>query len=607
MSSRTLNLPKRNVTAPVVAGGAARAVNIVVCNSSLDCPHQSAVEAASCSRCISKVEQMKEITLVEQQSSAEPRWDSAKEDRKDQRLRKSDPRSQRRKYLADKKKFATRGFRSRAKKGDSEKAELARARRLATGTEFPAVCKARNRMLDRICGVDSNVELLRAGVEPNPGPQQCKFANSEQPASALRIVKIKVKGGHHAGCQVFCPICGDMLRPARTRDKKPKPGWYFHPDSFVLENSLEAYAPSPEDNVEAASAAAASSSEPCTSEPTSDGAPAVKESIATDPDPLSPESSSQPPTTEQPPTPEPVPGISSHLPNLPPPPPPNAAPVQRAARPVLQPEVLRGDQLTSRLHATKFIKGVYGPSAVLLGARQDTVQYIQERRLASCRSVEEIKAPMEVRTFNVSTGRPWYVMVCIVLGCLLSLTAMTFCEFTIWKQAVTQILLSHDSSFHAVAVHFALKCAGLLLYQAVSLSFKLLFDIPSLEYSFYFSAWRLFLPPLPAIFLIVLNWQPVSWCQRFHNIQYIPHLVSCLVSEHLDGTNDVLLSSSLAQKTLRYACLPIPDSSGPYTATNLKRGSCAVAEWIIRGEGRALGFITSQEGCPQPGVALALT
>lgn len=99
-----------------------------------------------------------------------------KEDRHT-KARVADARGVAKRNRHDQKAFKLRGCPAKAPVG--RKAELARQRRLKTGTEFPAAAaraeRVREKALNYLIETASKEELVAQGVEPNPGPMLTGF------------------------------------------------------------------------------------------------------------------------------------------------------------------------------------------------------------------------------------------------------------------------------------------------------------------------------------------------------------------------------------------------------------------------------------------------
>lgn len=77
---------------------------------------------------------------------------------------------------------------------------------------------------------------------------------------------------------------------------------------------------------------------------------------------------------------------------------------------------------------------------------------------------------------------------------------------------------------------------------------------------------------------------------RSFSIQYCPHLVASVITEYSRGTNPTVVRSTLRQRLLRHATLPIPDSM----ITQIMDGSERVAQWAIE----QMDFVSRQPNLP---------
>lgn len=123
--------------------------------------HGSAVEAAECDECVR-------------------RWDAEKIERDEHRKIKlsGKHREEASDKKAETKAFRLRGFRSRKKQTPQVKIKYAMKARNKTGTNFPRQIKKRNKLLEQLMP-DQEAELMKAGIEPNPGYMRARFTRKQ--------------------------------------------------------------------------------------------------------------------------------------------------------------------------------------------------------------------------------------------------------------------------------------------------------------------------------------------------------------------------------------------------------------------------------------------
>lgn len=120
--------------------------------------------------------------------------------------------------------------------------------------------------------------------------------------------------------------------------------------------------------------------------------------------------------------------------------------------------------------------------------------------------------------------------------------------------------MSHHSKSTAVSKFIVEPCFDLVIFHR---SFGYRWLVALLSFSVLVISW-------------LIHKKDVEELKTWH-VPFIPHLVSCVVSEYDRGTNAVVVRSTIRQKIRRLACLPIPDEDALIFLT----GSELVAEQLL--------------------------
>jgi hypothetical protein len=126
--------------------------------------------------------------------------------------------------------------------------------------------------------------------------------------------------------------------------------------------------------------------------------------------------------------------------------------------------------------------------------------------------------------------------------------------------------------WHLVTCLFTILTLGVLVVAYSYLDFEILgFEIARIGIVVAFTLIML-------CFLISFSWLLTKrWCHVQYKIAFVPHLVSCLVSEYDRGTNISVARSTMRGKLRRMASFPLPDKD----ALTLLHGTEIVAEALL--------------------------
>jgi len=235
---------------------------------------------------------------------------------------------------------------------------------------------------------------------------------------------------------------------------------------------------------------------------------------------------------------------------------------------VFQDGDLRGDVLlkgANRDERIEFAKSLFGPHVHLIDATIERYVPGAEARKATNRNVAIINKPFEVRHLKVRVGPSKlgaifaYSIVAaqFVLG-ILTATYVPyvgdFLAFILMSSALFYYnnLMSepHSKSFKRLMLSYAIKCIVHALPHTIP----------------HYTLLRILAPQLVFLTLPLVP-------KGMRTISYMPHLVSCLLGEYKQGTTRQVMEATLHQKTMRMASLPLPDRATKWTATDLEVGS----------------------------------
>ena len=337
--------------------------------------------------------------------------------------------------------------------------------------------------------------LVRSGVEENPGPPKKAFSGYVCANDGLKVTGEYVRLNRKR--TLVCRLCHCKLTDAY--------GMFGQHPTEIEEDEVSSE-PTP--------SRPASSAESKRPESAPEGLSGPAEDV---------ESRKVPSRSNSPPPPE-----GDQVPN-PPVPDPTVksdckAPVQHA----LAGHTLSADDEVAIMN--RLVNGNYSPWNIEhsdIHTESITVQYKGERRLATCRNVQEIKQAFVARQMTVRVKaqyNPFYtaILVASLYGGIL------FIGFP-------------------VPVTVSLGIATMLLLQVTQ-----------------FNVFKYFEENSP----------------RSYSVAYVPHLVSSVMAEYDRGTNPTAARSTLRQKIRRLAALPIPDED----ALKFIAGTELVCEQLLEDE-----------------------
>lgn len=424
-------------------------------------------------------------------------------------------------------------------------------------------------------------ELVRGGVEENPGPQfkrrelscQEKREMARRPLSPevaeqiRRNVRRPLSKAQFKRMTIACPGDGDVtdLALAGLADLGKDP---------------ETPPSSPASPERPASPLASSS--------------AVLPSAPPLPIPLPP----APPAVVMPPPPPPV------VPVIPVPP-PAVLPPQRDLSQVFADGDLRGDVLLrNRDEDERVAFGLsrFGPGTELVSATIERFSPLGDERRVSQRGVKLTNKSFEVRHLRFQG----VLTLWRIVGYLALLALEALIGFRL-------VLVVYDFGFSSRVIDL---CTSLLL-SALANTYLTLFcshqatsraqtvAIPGIRFALSLAGILHYIPYHNVFFSALAFYfsfrQPLKPGRNFE-VHYCPHLVSCLLGEYKRGTASDVMAQTIHQKTMRLATLPIPDRTASWTASDLEHGSEEVAIFLnSRSDfGRALS--TPLPGVPDRGV-----
>jgi len=203
------------------------------------------------------------------------------------------------------------------------------------------------------------------------------------------------------------------------------------------------------------------------------------------------------------------------------------------------PGVLRG-RILSGAEVCEFARGL---GVVAVRQMRNVLPYVGERRLVAHRNVVETKQGVEMCYITLRNNRLWRLL----------RLAWYFVQYLFY--VVVRV---------SVAAFPALAIRGLLpltsgWWQWLVVKFLLGSD---LHYTIGVIIARILLPRWPGF--------PAK-------VVYCPHLVSSIITEYTRGTNSLVARSTVRQKILRLASLPLPD----FEVSQVYDGSEAVALFCI--------------------------
>lgn len=429
--------------------------------------------------------------------------------------------------------------------------------------------------------------LIRGGIEENPGPSPApKQASSQEKKEARRE-------------PLLPEVAAKVDQTFKFRYvRKDKPA-YKAADAAV--DKAIAKANHEEDLANIAATYGVLSTAPASSvvPPTPSNSPAVAQPAPVQQEAAGPAmpiqsvgSAAQAVAPVPPPAPaQPVVGpVQPAVPAAPPAAP--AAPVDPA---VFQPGDLRGDVLlvnADRDERLEFGRSVFGGHASVLAATIERYVPQGEERRQTSRGVTLVNKPIEIRHVRYSLGISrfyacfGYLLTFSLIGASFKLSEVPFvgdylaigvsaCAFYFYS---TYLSVASKRTLYSALAYLAIKYAVCLLPSWTPHVVLIRFLIPQLS--------LLSLPMLPC------GTRTVSYC---------PHLVACLLGEYKRGTNCEVMKSTIHQKTMRLAALPIPDRTANWSANTIEYGSQLVAIFLNSQEDFGRAPSTNLPGLADPG------
>jgi len=253
-----------------------------------------------------------------------------------------------------------------------------------------------------------------------------------------------------------------------------------------------------------------------------------------------------------------------------PPQPPPRPPVIKIVDQTFEESDLRGDVLIkneSRDERVLFAQSLFGRRAVVTSATIERYHMVGDCRKVSNRGVRLTDRPFEVRHLRIRVGSPWWVLLLAGLSTLLV-------AWLLYK--VRDVAHSALSSLLLTAYSFALSAALSGLTGPPFFASLASGVLNSLCAEFGGSSLR-WVQPFIALAPFFLT--PSLLCSH-KVVSYMPHLVACLLGEYKRGTSRQVMESTIHQKTNRMATLPLPDRTPNWTANTLEYGSEMVALFL---------------------------
>lgn len=543
--------------------------------------------------------------------------DAAREDRHERKL-DGKARSRSKQRLAHERKVSERGYTGRGKKTPAERKRLANKRRVATGTgglsRFERT--ARRLLGERAVPTrrELDIELVRGGVEENPGPpkkdrqlsSQEKREMCRQPLDPEVAAEIRSFYNRKLSKREYHELAAAEARYGQRLSGPEADFLAMIGKKDALAEELLAFPPAPSSTVPDAPHIEASA-------PPEEAAAPVIDASLPDPDPvlvveeLPPGAPAYVPARAFPhfirhpadpipesnkpladeikikarhlrQTPLPLPNHDASAPLLPPgvpipDPPAVRPPVIRLDSQTFEDGDLRGDVLLKnddRDERLMFAESLFGPNVQIVQATiQRFVPHGEERKI-TCRGVKQIEKAFEVRHLRVRVGPPLWKCILLYSAVVVAL-ALSF-KASNWPLGhfITPILVS------AALATYTYHLSGPKMYPVIglALSTALSYAVSWLpEYIPYHSFLVAILPALP---LLGMPYLP----RGIRTVSYAPHLVACLLGEYRRGASSDVVASTIHQKMMRLAAFPLPDRTPDWSANTVEAGSEAVALFL---------------------------
>lgn len=514
-------------------------------------------------------------------------------------------RSMDRNRLAKQRRFSERGYVGRSKHTKEEKKEMARLKRISTHTEG---LSRRERCVRQHFGVPAvrsraeiDTDLIRGGVEENPGPKKARVIVVPRPLSCQEkreMCRTPLTEEAQAAIVRRSMICGGKVSVKKTEYKKAvaeqakEEAKTAHAEEMAgLVQMFSCTSPSVEDAAEAPS-----SPRPAATEPTAPPMPVdVEDSLFHDPlgpdspDPVEPapsdvipdaprmpynpkESSLRKQIRESRPFKH-VSGPTRHLirddPLPPDPPTPPPAPIVFGKDDLRGDVLIKNDQRDERL---MFAKCLFGPFVSIVDATIERYVPAGDHRKATQRGVNLLDKPFEVRHLRVRIGPSKFgaFIAYSLIALELALASWLAISLPGLGDYLAMVIMSSALYYYSTTMSEPRQKT----FKKVLISLALKFAISQLPHSMpHYVLLRVLGPQL--IFL-TLPLVP----KGIRTVSYMPHLVSCLLGEYKRGTTLQTMDATIHQKTMRMASLPLPDRTANWTANDLEVGSEQVAEFL---------------------------
>lgn len=396
--------------------------------------------------------------------------------------------------------------------------------------------------------------LIRGGIEENPGPQgPAPTQLSSQEKKELRRDPLSPEVAAKIAAQEVRRSRKFKMADFKKRDAEVDKAIAKANHDEDLANIAAVYATSPSATAPAAVIQPAAVPAPAAVQP------AAAQQEAAEAVPLGPAAAPIPA----------APAAPAPLPVAPPAEP--AAPVDPT---IFQRGDLRGDALlvnADRDERIEFGRSIFGGNVSVLAATIQRFVPSGEERCANKRGVEEIKKPIEFRHIRYSLGitklhaffgylLTFGLVAASYFICDLPLVGdylAVFCSASALFFYSTYLSVTQRRSYATIIGYLALKvaCSWLPSYTPHALLIKQI---------------------VPQLCLLTLPLLPHG--QR--TVSYCPHLVACLLSEYKRGTDPEVMKSSIHQKTMRLAALPIPDRTIDWSSNTVEYGSQLVAQFL---------------------------
>lgn len=233
---------------------------------------------------------------------------------------------------------------------------------------------------------------------------------------------------------------------------------------------------------------------------------------------------------------------------------------------------LRGDVLIKnfdRDERLEFAKSQWGPNAKILAATIERYETRGDCRKVSNRGVKMVDKPFEVRHLRVRIGPPLWWAVFLYTGLIFMVVASFYTSTFAYGAWISSFILAAALRLYTTQ----LSVTRTRSWVCIALS-TLIAALPHVVPPFPFSS--VLFRILAAVPLLGLPALPFG----VRTISYVPHLVACLLGEYRRGTSAEVMMATIHQKTNRMAALPLPDRTPFWTANTVEYGSEQVALFL---------------------------